>query len=249
MPPFYACFRPMTVFEPVSRLSKQGGSEMRNPAWRHTIFTTVMALSCGRVDTRAATAEEQIPATTVRMISIGGEVVVAPAQTEAAEGARITLRVRNDAELPSDLLADTKATVSAIYEKADIDATFVDAYADFMIVLLPRHTADNMRQIPNAVGFAPGSGTAGARIAYVLSPGVDKIANGYNIPRAIVLAVVIAHEVGHLLIVNAHSPTGIMRPAWNQTDFRQATTGRLLFTRQQAEQMRARLARNGAPVR
>jgi hypothetical protein len=209
---------------------------------------TAMALSCGEADTRAATAEEQIPATTVRMISNGRDVVVAAAQTEAVQRARITMRVRNDAELPGGLLADAQTAVSIIYAQAGINASFVDAHADFTIVLLSRHAADNM-QIPDAVGFAPGSETAGGRIAYVLQPRVDKIAEGYSIPRAIVLAVVIAHEVGHMLIVNAHSSTGIMRSAWNKADFQQAAVRNLSFTRQQAEEMRARLTRKGASVR
>ena len=40
---------------------------------------------------------------------------------------------------------------------------------------------------------------------------------------------------------NAHSSTGIMREEWNQADFRQALHGNLLFTEEQAAQMRARL--------
>jgi hypothetical protein len=168
--------------------------------------------------------------------------VPARAQSEA-QHAGMTLRVRNDAQLQGDLLADAKVAVADIYAKADINVTFVEAQADFTIVLLSRHTADDVRQIQDAVGFAPGSESAGGRIAYVFQAGVDRIAESYNIPRAIVLAVVMAHEAGHLLIVNAHSRTGVMRPAWNQTDFRQAAGGRLLFTRDQAAKMRARLAR------
>jgi hypothetical protein len=136
--------------------------------------------------------------------------------------------------------------VTAIYAKAGIDATFVDGSANLTIVLLSRQTADKMNQGVDAVGFAPGSETARGRIAYVLQPRVEKIAEGYSIARGIVLAAAMAHEVGHLLMFNAHSSTGIMRPAWNQADFRQAVHGNLLFTPEQATQMHARLAGDGA---
>ena len=185
---------------------------------RYTVFMTVMALWCGGPTTSSA----------------------------AAQDARITLRVRNDAYVPGDLLAEAKAAVAAIYVKAGIDATFVDAHTDLTIVLLSHHTTEHMRQIsqiPNALGIAPGSETALVRLAYVFQPRVDKIAESFRTPRAIVLAVGIAHEVGHLLMFNAHSSTGIMRPTLNRGDFRQAVDGNLLFTQAQASEMRARLAR------
>jgi hypothetical protein len=182
---------------------------MATRAWRHTAFMTVMALW----------------------------YVGTPASA-AAQDARVTLRVRNDAQVPGVLLADATARVEAIYAKAGIDATFVDAGADLIIVLLSRHTADNMRTSPDVLGFAP---SALGRIAYVLQPRVDRLADGYRTSRAIVLGVAIAHEMGHLLMLDAHSTAGIMRPEWNQADFRQNGHDNLLFTLAQAAEMCARL--------
>jgi hypothetical protein len=75
-------------------------------AWRHTVFMTVMALW----------------------------YVGTPART-AAQDARVTLRVRNDAQVPGVLLAVAKARVEAIYAKAGIDVTFVDTGADLINLL------------------------------------------------------------------------------------------------------------------
>jgi hypothetical protein len=80
-------------------------------------------------------------------------------------------------------------------------------------------------------------------VACVLQSRVDAIADGYSAPRPIALAAAIAHELGHLLMFNAHSKTGIMRPTWNQPDFQAAIHGKLLFASQQAAAMRATLAR------
>ena len=56
-----------------------------------------------------------------------------------------------------------------------------------------------------------------------------------------VLGAAMAHEMGHLLMLDAHSTTGIMRREWNQEDFRQAGHDNLSFTQAQAAEMSARL--------
>jgi hypothetical protein len=169
-------------------------------------------------------------------------VAVRPAAAQDAQAAHVMLRVRNDAQVPGDLLAAAEAMVTTTFAQAGIAARFTGTAADLMIVLLSRHTAANMHQTSDAVGFAPGSETARGTIAYVLEPRVNAIADGYTTARPIVLAAAMAHEVGHLLMFKAHSSVGIMRADWSQTDFRQAVRGNLLFTTEQAAQMRAALS-------
>jgi hypothetical protein len=54
----------------------------------------------------------------------------------------------------------------------------------------------------------------------------------------------IAHEIGHVTLAsNAHAPAGIMRARWGKTDFDQAATGQLGFTRQQGAEIRAYASR------
>jgi hypothetical protein len=54
------------------------------------------------------------------------------------------------------------------------------------------------------------------------------------------LGCVIAHELGHLLLGHpGHSATGIMQPQWGRTQLRQAQTGNLVFTREQATHIKA----------
>jgi hypothetical protein len=65
------------------------------------------------------------------------------------------------------------------------------------------------------------------------------------------LGCVMAHELGHLLLGNpGHSATGIMQPQWGSPQMRQALTGNLLFTRQQAVriQTKARLLASLRPA-
>jgi hypothetical protein len=182
-------------------------------------------------------------------LTLAVAMLAAPVAAQEPRSARMTVRVRNDANVPADLVDAATSTARTIFEAAGIDATFIEGPADFTVVLLSNERADKMHQIADAVGFAPGSDTARGRIAYVLQPRVNAIADGYSTLRSIVLAAAIAHEIGHLLMFNAHSSTGIMRPSWNQADFRQAVHGKLLFTPEQAAKMRQRLAESADGVR
>jgi hypothetical protein len=60
----------------------------------------------------------------------------------------------------------------------------------------------------------------------------------FEIP--IILGCVIAHEVGHLLLgSNSHAGTGIMQGHWERRQIRQAMTGNLVFTPEQAKLIQA----------
>jgi hypothetical protein len=171
-----------------------------------------------------------------------GVMALAGSTLAGAHTLHVTLRVRNDAKIPADLLAAAESEVTTIYASAGVDATFVDGAADVMIVLLSRHTDAAMRQASDAVGFAPCTESARGHIAYIFQTRVDNIAAGYSAARSVVLGAAIAHEVGHLLLpLNAHSTTGIMRAEWNQVDFQRALQGQLLFTREQIAQIRSRM--------
>jgi hypothetical protein len=60
----------------------------------------------------------------------------------------------------------------------------------------------------------------------------------FEIP--VVLGCVIAHEIGHLLLgSNSHSASGIMQGHWERGQVRQAVTGTLIFTPEQAKLIQA----------
>ena len=58
-----------------------------------------------------------------------------------------------------------------------------------------------------------------------------------------------AHEVAHLLLpYESHSVDGIMRSAWNASDYWKARLGQLLFTDEEAQLMRDRLSAESVAV-
>jgi hypothetical protein len=62
--------------------------------------------------------------------------------------------------------------------------------------------------------------------------------------KAQILGNMIAHEIGHVLLnLRSHSATGIMRGDWDLQDLQDVAYGCLLFTRLQAEIIRAEVVR------
>jgi hypothetical protein len=117
-----------------------------------------------------------------------------------------------------------------------------------LTVVLKRRVSDEItRRAQDAMGFTPGTVEARGRLAYVLINRVNEVAAGYGASPSIVLGVAIAHELSHLLISREHTAVGIMQPYFNQSDFRNAREGRLLFTIEQAEAVRQKARMLGSP--
>ena len=63
-----------------------------------------------------------------------------------------------------------------------------------------------------------------------------------QVPESIVLAYTIVHEIGHLLLPEGHSFTGVMRARPDRLDWQRAARGALRFTDQEARRIRATLS-------
>src|SRR5262249_26233723 len=69
---------------------------------------------------------------------------------------------------------------------------------------------------------------------------VQDFARTYRVDLSTMLAHVIAHELGHLLLrASAHSSSGIMRADWDKAVARDAASRSLTFTEGQAARIRA----------
>jgi hypothetical protein len=71
---------------------------------------------------------------------------------------------------------------------------------------------------------------------------VAELQSGTGVDMAILLGVVMAHELGHLLLgTNSHSPGGLMRASWRREDLAHAVKGALFLSDDQSDHMRAKL--------
>jgi len=113
----------------------------------------------------------------------------------------------------------------------------------FTVAILPGPMAKLHESFEDQMGMTPRSETRAGRLAYVFYDRVEQFAHYFRTDRGAVLGAAIGHELGHMLLPTpSHSAKGLMRPAWLLQEFQQLARGWLLFTPEQAQVIRARLA-------
>jgi hypothetical protein len=86
-------------------------------------------------------------------------------------------------------------------------------------------------------------GKRGTR-AYVFWSRVERASLSFTASLDKVLAVAIAHELGHMLLPDGkHAKSGLMAAPWDPSHFRSASAGLLLFSEASAELIRRELER------
>jgi hypothetical protein len=111
------------------------------------------------------------------------------------------------------------------------------AASDIRVRIVPLPVQAKSMFHDSVFGFA--IAPAFASVYYQSAQRLAKLDNAeFEIP--VILGCVIAHEIGHLLLgPGSHSPSGIMQPQWERKQVQQAMTGRLLFTAEQSQVIRA----------
>jgi len=167
-------------------------------------------------------------------------VAVAEGAAEAAETAApvpIDLRMKTEARVPDYVLDQSKEEVARIFAVAGLAVQWTETEPRITVTLLPQVLGYATASSP-VMGVARRS-AAGSTVQ-VFFRQVQDFARAYDIGLGTMLAHVIAHEVGHLLLpTNAHSHAGLMQPAWDKALVRDARRGSLTFTEAQAATIRA----------
>jgi len=187
----------------------------------------------------------------------------------------LSVAVFDYARVPPQWLSWAKQEMSRIYGEIGVEITWHDASSDartnsvdklqpdtgplpqaaLIVLILPESQATQERIPQSVIGYSAGTADECRRVAYVLYGRMDqfRLEQAPAIYRAKLLAYLMAHEVGHLLLpVQSHSPSGIMRARWSRADVELAQQGRLRFTADQALSIRSkvsRLAEGGCAVR
>ena len=146
-------------------------------------------------------------------------------------------------------MADARRQVEAIFLEAGIAVAWRDASRTressgaFQVTVLLRKQdpAWTPKRRP-VMGMALGSDDhRGVTSVYYGS--IAGVARTYSQPVAALLAITIAHEIGHLLLpYPAHAAEGIMRADWEGDDLRHATMQPLRFNAAQAVSMRLKIS-------
>jgi hypothetical protein len=165
----------------------------------------------------------------------------------------IRVRVDNYAQASPATLAGAEREAGRILGEAGLRTIWLDCPAghsasvpqdpcqepleatDIVLRVLSEPTQN---RFPDTVfGFAVVPVLASVYYDYVLRRAKSDDAQ-FEVP--IILGCVIAHEVGHLLLgSNSHSGSGVMQRRWEHKQIRQAMTGTLHFTPEQAKLIQA----------
>jgi hypothetical protein len=173
---------------------------------------------------------------------------------------RVTLRAHNNASVPAGVLISAEKDVTRIFAKIEVTAAWLDSPPrehqsvgtglSFGIFILDRSSGDHISRSKNAMGSTPiGPDGNPGHVAYVFYDRVEDFTRYARVRSVMsdisqVLAFAIAHELGHLLILDqSHSSTGIMRGSWGLDDFARIATGQLDFIPEQARLIRSEAAR------
>jgi hypothetical protein len=174
----------------------------------------------------------------------------------------INVKIINKSEAPNEVIARAQQIVSKVFSVARIETRWqecpIPAYepsrqpecSDSPIVIcVVINTEASLRSARNALGVSLPSIGAGNR-AGVFYSRIERVSDdpvvSLGASVAEVLAYVMAHEIGHLLLNSKmHSNRGIMRGVWTLVEFGAMRKARLFFSAAEAGAMRrAVLKRN-----
>ena len=172
----------------------------------------------------------------------------------------ITVLVANRAAVPTATMGETESKAGWILCKAGFSITWVDCPfstepADagspcgatlggttFLVRITRDHVLHHGPVRDTALGFANVT-PDGGRYATVLMDSVEEFAQRQQLSKSQVLVHVVAHEMGHMLMgSNSHSSRGLMRAGWKASELREMAELSLLFSTEEVERMRVRIA-------
>lgn len=160
------------------------------------------------------------------------------------------------ASVPRRQMTRAQDTVARLYAAIGVGITWrtpaADAeprageheeFTDLAVIVLGPDAAGRQRRREYVLGLAPGTEAERGHIAYVYHHRLERLTREIGQDPADLLALVLAHEIGHLLLpYGAHTDSGIMRARWPADELRRLDVGRLGFTPEQAGHILRRLA-------
>jgi hypothetical protein len=171
----------------------------------------------------------------------------------------VTIAIDDYAAVPSNQLDRAQGLVTHLYAAIGVETAWLETRVSharsgvqmranvvapsLRIIVLGAPMGDRGALSLDVVGSAPGSRTERGRIAYVFYDRLRIIDLALHQHDGDSLGIVIAHEIGHLLLpYGSHSDSGLMRGLWSARDFRRIDARTLAFTASQARDIRQRLS-------
>lgn len=191
--------------------------------------------------------------------ALGAALLAAPADSGSARLRTVSVRLHDYAHLDRRELQVTEGQVSAIYAAIGIAIAWrepvrpdevqaglrdwpADPAPELTVLIMSSAMARLVGISDSVAGYAAVAERGGGSVAFSVAERTRRIATCAGVPHARVLASVIAHELGHLLMPQrGHGRSGIMRPQWRPAEFRDLR--QLLFSPDEAEAIRTSVDR------
>jgi hypothetical protein len=180
------------------------------------------------------------------LAAAGGDGNIAEVEVLVYDGAQISQSVLHQAEIEAGRIfraAGVEVTWANCVSRsalADDACHHFPASHDFVLHIVP--TGKTSTDLVFGLSFLDKDGAG--RYSDVFFDRIEEAHRAFGVNLARLLGAVTAHELGHLLLgSHAHSHMGIMTPHWEGETLRVMNMGSLLFTREQASRMQARIER------
>jgi hypothetical protein len=204
-----------------------GGAGMQNPSWLRVAAGVIFVFNAG--------ANAQKNHDDALIIRLYDEVAAPPAILRAATAQAARIFAAAGVQLVWHT-ASNSAPEAHRLDFSPLQEGLRDG-RDYLSVRLVSGLPDTA--YPDAVGFALPHARFGAHVTILYDRFDSKFARFGDDKAAILLGVMIAHEVGHVLLGSAdHSAAGLMKGRWNDTEIMLAVTGRLYFSGEQRQRLR-----------
>jgi hypothetical protein len=172
-------------------------------------------------------------------------------------GPEMSISVHNYADVPTTMLSAAEDQAREIYRRAGLETIWVNCspklekiepeschFSDtthLTLKISPHAFNAQVRDRADVLGTAYPDDKGVGYFAYVFYDRVQELAERQRLGQAL-LADVMAHEIGHLLLgSNSHSLSGIMCAHWNYDQVRNIAEGVMSFIPAQSRMMRDRL--------
>lgn len=180
-----------------------------------------------------------------------------PPSSRQDQGLEMIISIHNLADVPIALLDAAENQAREIYRRAGIETVWLNCSpkleatepascylsdsAHLTLKISPRAVTSQVRDRLDVLGLSYPDDKGVGYFAYVFYDRVRDLSARQNLGSAL-LAGVMSHEIGHLLLgSNSHPLSGIMCAHWSYSQLRNVAEGVMSFLPSESEKMRNRL--------